>query len=81
MVYCNLLGWDGQWCVLGNVCVLFVWVVLVGNCLFDDFDILFVFVCEVGLFVMFDGQIGCEKYQSVVGLVFVLQWFVVVFSV
>ncbi|MBR7967045.1 hypothetical protein [Burkholderia cenocepacia] len=75
MAHRNLPGRDGQRRASGNARALPARAASAGNRPSDDLDTLLALAREAGLLVTLDGQIGREKYQSVVGSVLALQRF------
>ncbi|WP_105132820.1 hypothetical protein [Burkholderia sp. BE12] len=75
MAHRNLPGRDGQRRASGNARALPARAASADNRPSDDLDTLLALAREAGLLVTLDGQIGREKYQSVVGSVLALQRF------
>ncbi|WP_175823273.1 hypothetical protein [Burkholderia sp. BCC0419] len=75
MTHRNLPGRGGQRRASGNARALPARAASAGNRPSDDLDTLLALAREAGLLVTLDGQIGREKYQSVVGSVLALQRF------
>ncbi|AOI75860.1 hypothetical protein [Burkholderia sp. NRF60-BP8] len=76
MAHRNSPGRDGQRRASGNArALLSARTASAGIRPADDLDTLLALAREAGLLVTLDGQIGREKYQSVVGSVFALQRF------
>lgn len=80
MAHRNLPGRDGQRRASGNARALPARAASAGNRPSDDLDTLLALAREAGLLVTLDGQIGREKYQSVVGSVLALQRFAAALS-